>query len=475
MFRKWQFHIIAVQVLLFQGYSLVAPCHEGFHVTDAGFCCRQIKCPRDYQFHLCQENNGNDACTPCKEGTINPDPIETNSFSYQLDGLCIQPDCSCAPEAKLMNPNECRKTGKKKCDCNLEHSFYGEDSLNCRKANPAKQKCAKRKGFELTQKGFVRECQSGYFKSEDDSSICRPHTSCPKGRSVEVNGTRFHDTRCKIDDQAESTSPIPSTFPNSTTADTGQSTFDVEVFLGVVIPVIFLICLVIVFAYHCVKHQWYKKFTCFPRKENGMAERDEETELSDRQNPPVLLPKELDSSDSEESVGNSLDFDTLLEKENQVDSLQQSIPQEIVKDIRRPKNKTNLMQEFEERGVDSQPTSVPSEAPVDNRSETTDLPDVVGGSLKFSMFSEKDSQADSVMTSGVSTMPLQTFTFPHGNDVESLISEGSVDQGLGASRQFRKKPIQKVSPMQFQKNSNDTEASGNNDEDEDQTESKEYM
>lgn len=36
------------------------------------------------------------------------------------------------------------------------------------------------------------------------------------------------------------------------------------------------------------------------------------------------------------------------------------------------------------------------------------------------------------------------YVFPNlGNGVESLISEVSVDQGLGASRQFRKKPIQK--------------------------------
>lgn len=50
----------------------------------------------DQQFQLCTHDHGSDTCTPCDDGLVSPEQINTSDWSYFYD-LCRVPKCECAP------------------------------------------------------------------------------------------------------------------------------------------------------------------------------------------------------------------------------------------------------------------------------------------------------------------------------------------------------------------------------------------
>lgn len=202
-------------------FSLVqgGKCHEGFHQTEKGYCCRPISCLKNQQFQLCTHDHGSDTCTPCKDGLVSLEQINTSDWSYFYD-LCRVPKCECAPEAKLDNPLECNKSGIAVCFCNREEWLYGEDPLNCQKANDTLKKSAMERGMELKLNGTVGICPPGYFKAQSGSSICSPHSKCPEGYYVEFPGTIVQDIKCKRDPSTNvATLPTGPTPPPPTSPD----------------------------------------------------------------------------------------------------------------------------------------------------------------------------------------------------------------------------------------------------------------
>lgn len=199
-------------------FSLVqgAICREGFHQTDKGYCCWPTSCLKNQQFQLCTHDHGSDTCTPCDDGLVSLEQINTSNWSYFYD-LCHVPKCECAPEAKLENPLECNKSGIAVCLCNREEWLYGKDPLTCQKANDTLKKSAMKRGMELKLNGTVGNCPPGYFKAESGSSICSPHSKCLEGESVEFPGTIFQDVKCKRNPSTSvATLPIGPTPPSST-------------------------------------------------------------------------------------------------------------------------------------------------------------------------------------------------------------------------------------------------------------------
>lgn len=202
-------------------FSLVqgAKCREGFHQTDKGYCCWPISCLKNQQFQLCTQDHGSDTCAPCDDGLVTPEQINTSNWSYFYD-LCHVPKCECAPEAILVNPLECNKSGIAVCLCNREEWLFGEDPLNCQKANDTLKRSAKERGMELKLNGTVGNCPPGYFKALNGSSICSPHSKCPEGYYVEFPGTIVQDIKCKRDPSTNvATLPTGPTPPPSTSPD----------------------------------------------------------------------------------------------------------------------------------------------------------------------------------------------------------------------------------------------------------------
>lgn len=216
--REYIFLLVLSSLITF---SLVqgAKCPEGFHRTDKGYCCWPISCSKNQQFQLCTQDEGLDSCRPCRDGLVTPEQINTSNWSYFYD-ICHVPECECAPEAILDNPLECKKSGIPVCLCNREKWLYGEDPLNCQKANDALKKSAMERGMELKLNGTVGICPTGYFKALSGSSICSPHSKCPEGHSVEFPGTIVQDIKCKPDPSTSvATRPSGSTSPPSTPPD----------------------------------------------------------------------------------------------------------------------------------------------------------------------------------------------------------------------------------------------------------------
>lgn len=216
--REYIFLLVLSSLITF---SLVqgAKCPEGFHHTDKGYCCWPISCSKNQQFQLCTQDEGLDSCRPCRDGLVTPEQINTSNWSYFYD-ICHVPECECAPEAILDNPLECKKSGIPVCLCNREKWLYGEDPLNCQKANDALKKSAMERGMELKLNGTVGICPTGYFKALSGSSICSPHSKCPEGHSVEFPGTIVQDIKCKPDPSTSvATRPSGSTSPPSTPPD----------------------------------------------------------------------------------------------------------------------------------------------------------------------------------------------------------------------------------------------------------------
>lgn len=227
----------------------VSPCRVGYHNTDNGYCCLSVVCPKDHQFHLCTENLGSDTCTPCDKGQINPDEIRTTEWSYERDDLCQVPDCECSvPDTVLDNPQECREsTGRPVCVCKRKDWYYGQDPFKCNLANISLKMSAKEKGVELTQEGTVRPCLPGYFKSQYGGSICSPHSKCPQGFTVDIEGTAIQDTTCK----RSLSSSVPTT-PTSSSAEADQDStamksdlvIGLSIGLGAVIAVVLILGLI---------------------------------------------------------------------------------------------------------------------------------------------------------------------------------------------------------------------------------------
>lgn len=216
--REYIFLLVLSSLITF---SLVqgAKCPEGFHRTDKGYCCWPISCSKNQQFQLCTQDEGLDSCRPCGDGLVTPEQINTSNWSYFYD-ICHVPECECAPEAILDNPLECKKSGIPVCLCNREKWLYGEDPLNCQKANDALKKSAMERGMELKLNGTVGICPTGYFKALSGSSICSPHSKCPEGHSVEFPGTIVQDIKCKPDPSTSvATRSSGSTSPPSTPPD----------------------------------------------------------------------------------------------------------------------------------------------------------------------------------------------------------------------------------------------------------------
>lgn len=216
--REYIFLLVLSSLITF---SLVqgAKCPEGFHHTDKGYCCWPISCSKNQQFQLCTQDEGLDSCRPCRDGLVTPEQINTSNWSYFYD-ICHVPECECAPEAILDNPLECKKSGIPVCLCNREKWLYGEDPLNCQKANDTLKKSAMERGMELKFNGTVGICPRGYFKALSGSSICSPHSKCPEGHSVEFPGTIVQDIKCKPDPSTSvATRPSGSTSPPSTPPD----------------------------------------------------------------------------------------------------------------------------------------------------------------------------------------------------------------------------------------------------------------
>lgn len=216
--REYIFLLVLSSLITF---SLVqgAKCPEGFHRTDKGYCCWPISCSKNQQFQLCTQDEGLDSCRPCRDGLVTPEQINTSNWSYFYD-ICHVPECECAPEAILDNPLECKKSGIPVCLCNREKWLYGEDPLNCQKANDALKKSAMERGMELKLNGTVGICPHGYFKALNGSSICSPHSKCPEGHSVEFPGTIVQDIKCKPDPSTSvAIRPSGSTSPPSTPPD----------------------------------------------------------------------------------------------------------------------------------------------------------------------------------------------------------------------------------------------------------------
>lgn len=216
--REYIFLLVLSSLITF---SLVqgAKCPEGFHHTDKGYCCWPISCSKNQQFQLCTQDEGLDSCRPCRDGLVTPEQINTSNWSYFYD-ICHVPECECAPEAILDNPLECKKSGIPVCLCNREKWLYGEDPLNCQKANDALKKSAMERGMELKLNGTVGICPQGYFKALSGSSICSPYSKCPEGHSVEFPGTIVQDIECKPDPSTSvATRPSGSTSPPSTPPD----------------------------------------------------------------------------------------------------------------------------------------------------------------------------------------------------------------------------------------------------------------
>lgn len=170
-----------------------------------GSCCKPIQCLENQGYKLCSSSTpytpGKDSCYDCPEGTINKIPTDTFEmrYSYQEE-KCRKIDCECAPEAELLNRDECQRTGIKHCVCRRQDLRYGNDPLACKGpiTDPQKLSMIRRPGFELKLSGDVAECDQGTFKNKSDDSTCIPHSECPKGYSVIFNGTTKEDRHCQM-------------------------------------------------------------------------------------------------------------------------------------------------------------------------------------------------------------------------------------------------------------------------------------
>lgn len=395
-----------------------SPCPLGYHPTEKnGYCCQSVVCPKDHQFHLCTFDWGSDTCTPCNKGQINPDEIRTTEWSYEHDGLCRVPDCDCSvPDTVIDNLQECREsTGRPVCVCNRKDWFYGQDRFECNLANSSIKMSAMEKGVELTQDGTVRPCLPGYFKSQYGGSICSPHSKCPQGLTVDIEGTAIQDTTCK----RSPSSSVPTT-PTSSSADADIDSTAVknDIWIGLLIGAV--TCIVIIGCCIIV--------VCWLKRRQASA-------------------KENHVEENADTARKLLKMQQMPKKENHLPPSRQVMTSP--KQDYHEQTEGSFPETDYERKKDDQKRSLLNERKADDSSEATkshdfldynakdSLPVEVGLSLKFeSLFEDSSSDSEETCREEDSS-DFQKIHVTQENSYERHSLATSRDLGIGLSTDFK--------------------------------------
>nr|XP_034325960.1 uncharacterized protein LOC117689309 [Crassostrea gigas] len=401
-----------------------SPCPVGYHYTEKnGYCCQSVVCPKDHQFHLCTFDGGSDTCTPCDKGQINLDEIHTKEWSYELDDLCHVPDCDCSvPDTVIDNLQECMEsTGRPVCVCNRKDWFYGQDPFWCNLANSSLKLSATEKGVELTQDGTVRPCPPGYFKSQYGGSICSPHSKCPQGYTVDIQGTEIQDTTCK----RSLSSSVPTTPATSSSTEADLKSEAEKSDIWIVILIVAVAIVVVVSNCTIVFVCWLKRRqTCTMESTIKFLNKKKQQGTGKEDNNLTLLKQvNNQNEDYQNAAMNSIPADHVEEKGDEERSLL------ILK------NKENVSLAESNENQDSHGCS---------------LPDQVGISMSMSSMLEEPSLSNSEMTSKEGDgLDLNNIPIAQENSYERHSLPTSRDLGIGLSADFKvENEIQKLCQKQ---------------------------
>nr|XP_022329794.1 uncharacterized protein LOC111128477 isoform X2 [Crassostrea virginica] len=200
-----KFHLLTINMISFMfvlghRYQLCTACSTEYKSRRDGTCCKPTTCEKGEGFTLCKGNTqqpGEDSCFQCPSGSYNQDIINTKEMDFDVP-VCKPLECSCDDVgSKITNYMECMKGQSKICICDREKMYYGEDPMACRKASENLKARIEKVGFELTNRGTVEPCETGYFKSKADLSICVKHKTCSQGYIVKETGTSSTDVLCE--------------------------------------------------------------------------------------------------------------------------------------------------------------------------------------------------------------------------------------------------------------------------------------
>lgn len=465
--REYIFLLVLSSLITF---SLVqgAKCPEGFHRIDKGYCCWPISCSKNQQFQLCTQDEGLDSCRACDDGLVTPEQINTSNWSYFYD-ICHVPECECAPEAILDNPLECKKSGIPVCLCNREKWLYGEDPLNCQKANDALKKSAMERGMELKFNGTVGICPQGYFKALSGSSICSPHSKCPEGHSVEFPGTIVQDIKCKPDPSTSvATRPSRSTSPPSTPPDkVRKSANENNSLLPWVLVGLFAVILIVTVVLLIIGICWMKK----RQKSADRMKKNVGVSVDPESGSIQPLIEEDDNKDMSAPTGSQ------RQGYNEVESTIKFLNKKKQQGTGKEDNNLTLLKKVNNQNEDYQNAAMNS-IPADHVEEKGDeersllilknkenvslaesnenqdshgcsLPDKVGISMSMSSMLEEPSLSNSEMTSKEGDgLDLNNIPIAQENSYERHSLPTSRDLGIGLSADFKveneiQKPCQK--------------------------------
>ncbi|XP_078314306.1 uncharacterized protein LOC111128477 [Crassostrea virginica] len=261
---------INIFVMFVLGHQLCTGCSTEYKSRTDGTCCKPTTCEKGEGFTLCKGNTqqpGEDSCFQCPSGTYNQDIINTGEMDFDVP-VCQPLDCSCDyVGSKITNYVECMNGQSKICICDRQKMYYGEDPMACRKASENLKARIEKVGFELTNRGTVEPCETGYFKSKADLSICIKHKTCSQGYILKEKGTSSTDVLCEkvLQNSEDISSDTDSSGNHNITTkpeEDNSSTQGIDP-KAVIILVVALVCIFSILV--IIAYRYRGRLQCIPR------------------------------------------------------------------------------------------------------------------------------------------------------------------------------------------------------------------